>query len=392
MKRIREWGPIVAAWVAVSILLEILISILPIPSPTGSTEGSIEHDTIYGLLRVAAPVLALVWVVLVSSLLSSRQADPDADEYASTPTGFTRTSVVWLVVTSALVISLAAWGVVRLNLLDQPPTASGAGVASVVRKTVPLNVQVIAQQWYWAFRYPSYDGMESGELYVPVDTPIHFHITSLDVVHSFWIYDEGVKMDAVPGVSNAAWMEANTTSSYSSNGANWVKCNELCGAGHTFMRTGLYVVSPSAFRAWAQKQVAAEKASGLLQAMPPYRAVYYLPPHTLWPPPPSPADVALLTTKPVDTNKVVMAHSSTRTCPTNLDCYSPPVVRVHLGQVVVWTNTDNDLHDAVAQNGSFDTGVLSQGGQGIWVPTKPGVYHYFCTIHLYMRGEVIVTK
>jgi hypothetical protein len=69
-------------------------------------------------------------------------------------------------------------------------------------------VQVIGQQWQWTYRYPSYGGMETHDLILPVHTPVRFDITSLDVVHSFWIYDYDIKEDAVPGVTNHAYFLA----------------------------------------------------------------------------------------------------------------------------------------------------------------------------------------
>jgi cytochrome c oxidase subunit 2 len=147
----------------------------------------------------------------------------------------------------------------------------------------PLDVQVIGQEWLWTFRYPTYGGMETRDLVLPVDTTIHLHITSLDVVHSFWSYDYDVKEDAVPGVSNDAWLLARQTRSYNPNGTNWVKCNELCGIWHGYMRNPLYVVSKSAFATWAKRQYASEKSSGFLKVLPKYSLVYYPTSNSPWP-------------------------------------------------------------------------------------------------------------
>ena len=62
----------------------------------------------------------------------------------------------------------------------------------------PLEVQVIAQQWWFTYRYPTYGGIETAQLVLPVKQKIEFHVTSLDVVHSFRFYALGVKADAVP--------------------------------------------------------------------------------------------------------------------------------------------------------------------------------------------------
>ena len=62
-----------------------------------------------------------------------------------------------------------------------------------------LPVQVIAQQWAFTYRYPTYGGVETPHLELPVDRNVELHVTSLDVIHSFWAHELGVKADANPG-------------------------------------------------------------------------------------------------------------------------------------------------------------------------------------------------
>ena len=62
------------------------------------------------------------------------------------------------------------------------PLSKPADMANV------LQIQVIGQQWLWTFRYPGYGGVETTQLELPVNRWIEFHVTSLDVVHSFWAY------------------------------------------------------------------------------------------------------------------------------------------------------------------------------------------------------------
>jgi cytochrome c oxidase subunit 2 len=131
-----------------------------------------------------------------------------------------------------------------------------------------LQVQVIGQQWVWTYRYPQFGGMESTELYLPVDTPVTFHVTSLDVIHSFWAYQLGVKADANPQVDNVAYVTPKTLGSVT------VRCNELCGIWHGAMYNFGHVVTQSAFQAWASGVQAKEQANGILAALPPYALTY----------------------------------------------------------------------------------------------------------------------
>ena len=88
---------------------------------------------------------------------------------------------------------------------------------------------MIAQQWQFTYRYPQYGGIETFSLALPVDRTVEFHVTSLDVIHSFWAYQLGVKADAVPGADNIAF----TTPKHL--GLFEIRCAELCGLWHGYM-------------------------------------------------------------------------------------------------------------------------------------------------------------
>ena len=92
-----------------------------------------------------------------------------------------------------------------------------------------LPVQVIAQQWEFTYRYPTYGGVETPQLVLPVEQQIEFHVTSLDAIHSFWAYELGVKADANPGVDNVAFVKTKTAGTFQ------IRCAELCGLWHGYM-------------------------------------------------------------------------------------------------------------------------------------------------------------
>ena len=92
-----------------------------------------------------------------------------------------------------------------------------------------LPIQVIGQQWKWTYRYPTFGGFETADLVVPDHTAIAFHVTSLDVIHSFWAYQLGVKADANPGQDNVAYTTPDQLGSFV------VRCDELCGLWHGAM-------------------------------------------------------------------------------------------------------------------------------------------------------------
>jgi len=72
--------------------------------------------------------------------------------------------------------------------------------------------------------------------------------------------------------------------------------------------------------------------------------------------------------------------------------YSPSTITVVIGvnNTVVWTNNDNMEHTVTATDKSFDSGLIEPGQSFSWTFTSPGTYTYFCTLHPWMKGTVIV--
>ena len=104
-----------------------------------------------------------------------------------------------------IVLFLATYGTIRL--FDEG-SGGGQGADPVAKPSGSvLPVQVIAQQWAFTYRFPTFGGVETPHLELPVDRNIALHVTSLDVIHSFWAHDLGVKADANPGVDNVAYVQ-----------------------------------------------------------------------------------------------------------------------------------------------------------------------------------------
>jgi plastocyanin len=77
--------------------------------------------------------------------------------------------------------------------------------------------------------------------------------------------------------------------------------------------------------------------------------------------------------------------------------YEPPEVTVSPGATVMWDNKDNALHTATSgesptPDGKFDSGIVgaNQQSKPVTMPTEPGEYKYFCTLHPFLQGTIIV--
>jgi plastocyanin len=77
--------------------------------------------------------------------------------------------------------------------------------------------------------------------------------------------------------------------------------------------------------------------------------------------------------------------------------YEPPTITVSAGGTVVWDNQDNALHTATSGESptpdrKFDSGLIgaNQESKPVTMPTEPGEYKYFCTLHPFLVGTVTV--
>jgi cytochrome c oxidase subunit 2 len=121
-----------------------------------------------------------------------------------------------------------------------------------------FELQVAAKQFNWDVVYPGADGKFGtdddvkfdNDLHVPVNKVVRVHLSSKDVIHSFFLPNLRLKQDAVPGRTILVWFEATKPGKYE------LPCAELCGFGHSGMKGWLYVHTPEEYKKWAEENLA----------------------------------------------------------------------------------------------------------------------------------------
>lgn len=108
----------------------------------------------------------------------------------------------------------------------------------------PLEIQVIAHQWWWEVRYPQAGVVTANQLLLPAGRAINVHIGSADVIHGFWVPRLAGKIDAVPGLVNVLRLRADHPGRFLG------QCAEFCGAQHARMALAVEAREPAAFEAW----------------------------------------------------------------------------------------------------------------------------------------------
>jgi cytochrome c oxidase subunit 2 len=267
-------------WIPLSVAAILIIWFVWYPHlPPGdmSDAAAGQQFDIAVLAVTAAPVVIGVLLYLGYAIVVWR-ARPGDETDGPPIRGHTKIQAWWIIITSLTVLWAFAFGTYQLIL----PGGAGGGQGPApiwplhgVHTTAwspgtndMLQVQVIGQQWAFTYRFPQFGGMESTMLELPANTPVEFHVTSLDVIHSFWAYQLGVKSDANPQVDNIAYVKAKQLGSFT------VRCNELCGIWHGAMYNYGRVVTPVAFQAWARGLQARERRAGVLASLPPYALTY----------------------------------------------------------------------------------------------------------------------
>ncbi|HEX6451343.1 MAG TPA: cytochrome c oxidase subunit II [Trebonia sp.] len=268
-------------WIGLSVVGCLLVYFVwgpHLPPGAQSNSASSQQFDIRVLAVIATPVVIGVLLYFGWALAFWRQRPGDETDAAPLH-GNTRVQVTWITVTSAIVLGLAVFGTYELVA----PAGAGGGegpqpiwkpagtVTTSSTSWAPggkniLQVQVIGQQWAFTYRYPQFGGFETTQLELPVGQPVRFNVTSLDVIHSFWAYQLGVKADANPDVNNVAYTTPQHIGTFT------VRCDELCGIWHGAMFDYGKVVSSSDFLNWAQSSET--QLASVTKLLPPYALTY----------------------------------------------------------------------------------------------------------------------
>ncbi len=238
MRRHPMLQMLVIGAIAVAIGIPAALIIPWFPSEGARQAGNVR--TLYDvLLVVSVPIFVLVETVVLFSVWKFRMRPGEEDKDGPPIHGNTRLEVVWTAIPAVLIVCLCAYAYTVLR--SNEDAKKGA-----------ITVNVSERQFAFEFSYPEAGGktVVSPALYLAKDQPVVFKIRSLDVVHSFFVPEFSVKLDAVPGITTTLRVTPSRLGNYPA------ECTELCGAGHALMRAPVHVVTPAAFQAWLQAQPA----------------------------------------------------------------------------------------------------------------------------------------
>lgn len=195
--------------------------------PRGASPQQDGVHLVYILALVGALLLVgAVFIALFYYLIKYRASRPDADRDVDKEIGPAARRVLialFLIIPAGLIFGIGIYS--QMVVLD--------GMREVPEDA--LEVDVTAAQFAWTFQYP--DGNRSfDELTVPHGRGVVLNVTSRDVIHSLFIPEMGIKIDATPGRENQVVFQPLRSGTFQG------RCAEHCGVGHTDMLFTLTVL------------------------------------------------------------------------------------------------------------------------------------------------------
>lgn len=252
----RLFGTVLALGLTAAVLPAVALADQPKPWQMGFQEPVSPvmaqiidlHDFITWIM---VAVVVLVFAVLAYVMVRfNEQRNPTPSKKAHN----LPLEIVWTVIPIIILVIIAGPSFRLLFFMDKAQDAE-------------MTIKAIGHQWYWSYEYPDHgdftfdayikdeEDLEEGEprllatdetVVLPVDTTIRILTTADDVIHAWAVPAFGIKIDAVPGRLQEAWVKIEREGDY------YGMCSELCGVNHGFMPIAIKAVSKEKFAEWVE--------------------------------------------------------------------------------------------------------------------------------------------
>jgi cytochrome c oxidase subunit 2 len=238
----------------------VLFAIKPVWFPAAITAEALQYDHQFTwTLWIAGAIFVAVQLLLAWTIFRGRRR-----RSASFVTGNRRLELAWLGATAVLFIALSVAG--SRGWAKVPTAGPGKEI-----------IEVHAHQFAWSFRYPGPDGhfgraaiefisdaggdpvgidpkdplgkddIVTATLRIPAGRDVLLLLHSRDVIHDFFVPELRTKQDIVPGMEIPLEVHVDQPGSYE------IACAELCGLGHSQMRSVLIVMPGAEYDQWKKR-------------------------------------------------------------------------------------------------------------------------------------------
>jgi cytochrome o ubiquinol oxidase subunit II len=231
LNKTRHRSVAFCAFAACGVLNGCSVGVLNPQGPVGADEKVILFDATAIMLAVIIPVimatLGVAWWFRARNKRAQRRPDW---EYSG------RIEFVTWSIPAMIVMFLAGMAWISSHDLDPPKP--------LVSSTKPVEIEVISLDWKWLFIYPQEQVAAVNELVVPVNTPVHFRLTSASVWNSFFVPQLGSQIYTMAGMTTQLNLLASNPGTYPGLSA------QFSGDGFSDMRFDVRAVPEEEYKAW----------------------------------------------------------------------------------------------------------------------------------------------
>jgi cytochrome c oxidase subunit 2 len=199
-----------------------------------------------------AALLAIIFIIIALLLAVAVFHKRSVEEPRSM--GREEQGAMWIYIgtglSTCILLAMTIYMLITLNKIAKPMHAPA------------LTLTVTGYDWWWKVEYENGDSsrrfVTANEIHIPVGQPVLIKLKSADVIHAFWVPVLAGKTQAIPGLTNQQWIEADAEGVYLG------QCTQYCGLQHAHMGLEVVAQSEAEFRAWqdAQRKTAATVSAG----------------------------------------------------------------------------------------------------------------------------------
>ncbi len=218
----------------------------PVEPASPNAEGI--KESYYWVAIFTGAIFVLVQGALVWFIVRYRADRRTREMDGAQVHGNTNLELAWTVAPVLVLVAIGSFVFYKLPGIENVPAADR------------VEVSVKGYRYYWNYTYPN-GVIAVDRLRAPVGQTTRLEVSAPDfeVIHSWWIPALGGKFDAIPGVTNETWFNAEAPGIYRG------QCAEFCGIQHAVMRAEVEAMPPRAFDAWLAREARQQEAgtSGL---------------------------------------------------------------------------------------------------------------------------------
>jgi cytochrome c oxidase subunit 2 len=211
------------------------VALVPTWLPEDASREAGRIDFVFWfVIAICIFIFSIVAAVMIYSVTHFRVREDDLEDGPPIH-GHTGLEITWTIIPFVLVTAIAIVSAIVLSRNDAQAQDT-------------LRINVTAQQFEFTFSYPGAKNITSPVLMLPKDRSVELYMRSLDVIHSVFVPQFSQKEDIVPGLVTQLHITPTRLGTFP------LECTELCGLGHSLMRSQAVVMEPAKFDAWLRQQ------------------------------------------------------------------------------------------------------------------------------------------